>query len=210
MQEELSNVEDTIQLTDVSSLSGSDSNSSSDSRASAVVCCVNPHSNSNDIKVKAEILSEDQLNPPTQLSRLAPTIIHGQCASGFQKQEDDARKGHNSAVCCCVHAQNCQEFSSVKPSTLVEKFLAKQLQNESTHIETSMSAYEKAHLQLERQKYELQEKTVKCLRNISKEIRQIRASFCRVKRRRKHENYAISHKRQRWHSESDSSPTPIK
>ena len=205
IQEELANVdEQTIKLTDVSSLSGSDSNSSNEGRTSAIVCCVSSANETNfsDISVKAEILDENHLNT----SKISPaTAAVTQGSTGFEKRVSDSWNERKRVECCsCFHTENCHGLNS-KFNSLLEAILAKQLQSDSSNNKTTMTAYEKARLQLERDKYALQEKTAKCLRDISKEIRQIRASFSRVKRRRTNGHNAISHKRQRWRCESDSS-----
>ena len=191
----------------MSSSCGSDCSSSSSESGSSVISGVGAvcnESNFVDVSVKAEILDEEQLAPP-KLCLLESSDIQTQNSSTFQRRENGARVENTKTNCCCVYyTENCYN-SNGRLSSLIETILEKQLRSDSKKLKTSMSAYEKARLQLEKEKFALQEKTAKCLRDISKEIKQISATLCRVKRRRNFGNYVVSHKRQRWRSESDSS-----
>ena len=110
----------------------------------------------------------------------------------------------NKSQCCCGLSENRNNLNE-KLGSLIENVLKKVLEKQPHDLNASVSAYEKARLQIEREKVALQEKTAKCLWDISKEIRNISSAFGRTKRRRQSGNYVVTRKRQRWKSDSDSS-----
>lgn len=147
-----------------------------------------------EVNVKTEALSSEHERP------LSPAVSLSECrcatnSSNFQSHNKVAPKeGCNKTSDCA-----CQDTAA-----MLQQVLEKVLHNRTPALNFTMSTYEKARLEIERDKYELQRNAVKYLREISKEVRQIGVALCRTKRRRSAGDF-LSKKRQRWRSESDSS-----
>ena len=179
-----------MQLARINSLGSSDG-SSSEMSSSGFSC--SSLSSVYSVNVKSEV---DVMEPPNSPNMSTEIETCDNPQNGKEEEINMQR------YCCSQHPMDCLAFDS-KVTKLLEDLSAKLLQNHSIVQTSRMSAYEKARLELEREKVELQETATKCLFSISKEIRKISGAFCRTKRRRKSD--LLSRKKPRWHSDSDSS-----
>ena len=144
---------------------------------------------------------------PLELEEAASLVVSSSDTRNTGESRDFYRRNKEKSEepqkrSCCLHSEDCP-IQSQHLSLLLEKVLAHSSLNCTRAY--AMSTYEKARLEIEKEKYELQRTTAKCLRDILKEMRQISATFCRNKRRRKAGDYFLARKRRRWRSESESS-----